>query len=91
MRKLLAASFLFTVMFGCVQLPAHAEFNNAFGRHDHNHDGRWNRREFCDANNNYYRHHHTAEVIDNRNEFNRLDRNGDGYLNREEVRTYHNW
>jgi len=91
MKRQLAVLFLFALTFGTLQLPARAEFNVTFGRHDYNHDGRWNRREFYDANNYYYRHHHNVQVINTPQEFNRLDLNHDGYLNREEVRTYHTW
>ena len=82
---------LFALIFGTLQLPAHADFNLMFGKHDYNHDGHWNRREFNDANNYYYRHHHNVRIINNGDDFHRLDRDGNGYLNQEEVRTYHTW
>ncbi len=94
MKRQLAALCLFALAFGTLQLPARADFNVSFGRHDYNHDGRWDRREFNDANRYYYQHHPSVQVIsrrDYRNEFNRLDTNHDGYLSRQEVRTYRNW
>ena len=95
MNKQLAALGLVTMMFGALQLPAQAELNvSLFGRHDRNHDGRWNYREFRDANNYYYQTHPAVEIINTRdmqNDFYRLDRNNDGYVDIDEVRGYRAW
>jgi len=92
MKKQLAALCLLTLAFGTFQMPARADFSLDFGRHDRNRDGRWSYREFNDANNYYYRHHPGVTVrLNTRRDFDRLDRNGDGYLNMDEVRTYRNW
>jgi hypothetical protein len=93
MNNKLAALCLFALTLGVAQLPAQADLNVAFGRHDGDHDGRWNRREFYDAN-RYYAHNHPTVVINQRDmdrDYRRLDRDHDGYLNGEEVRTYRNW
>jgi hypothetical protein len=91
MKRQLAALFLFSLILGSTQLPANAQFNVAFGRHDYNRDGRWDRREFNNANAYYYQRHPHVQVLDNDGDFDRLDRNRDGYLGREEVRTYRTW
>jgi len=92
MKKQIAAAMLFAVAFGVFQLPARADFDVAFGRHDRDHDGRWNYNEFNSANRYYHHHHPGVVVINNRDEFNRLDLNHDGYLNRDEIQTYRsNW
>jgi hypothetical protein len=82
MIKQLAALGLLVLAFGTLQPAAQAlEFN--FGRHDYNHDGRWNYSEYNRANQYYYGHRR------HRHDFDRLDRNHDGYLNQAEVRTYY--
>ena len=94
MKRQIAALILLTMAFGTLQLPARADFNVTFGRHDRNHDGRWSRREFYDANRYYYQRHPEVQIInrrDYRNDFDRLDMNNDGYLNMQEVQTYRNW
>jgi len=93
MIKQLASLCLLALTAGVCQLPAQADLNVSFGRHDLNHDGRWNRREFQDANRYYGRNHPT--VIINRRDINRdyyrLDSNHDGYLDGNEVRGYRDW
>jgi len=94
MKKQLAALILFTMALGTLQLPARADLNVTFGKHDRNHDGRWTYEEFNDANRNYYRQHHDEKVMSQRDlhrEFKRLDKDNNGYLTKEEVQTYHNW
>jgi Ca2+-binding EF-hand superfamily protein len=94
MKKQLIALSLFALALGVWQLPAQADINLSFGQHDRDHDGRWNYNEFRDANRDYYRHHHEVRVISGRqcrDDFNRLDADHDGYVNAEQVRTYHNW
>jgi len=94
MKRQLAASFLFILACGMLQLPARADFNVLFGRHDRNHDSRWNYREFNDANRYYYQRHPDVQVIsrrDLRRDFDRMDTDQDGYLNMQEVQTYRTW
>ena len=91
MKKQLATAMLCALAFGAFQLPARADFGVTYGRYDHNHDGHWDYNEFNNANRYYNHHHHGVVVVNNRDEFNRLDVNHDGYLNREEIQTYHNW
>jgi hypothetical protein len=91
MKRQLATALLFAVAFGTFQLPARADFNVAFGRHDYNHDGRWDYNEFHQANRYYHHHHPGVVVLDNRDEFNRLDVNHDGYLTGPEIQTYRTW
>ena len=94
MNKQLAALCLCFGLLATLQPPARSDFNLSFGRHDCNHDGRWNYREFNDANQYYYRSHPEVTVINQRrmrNDFDRLDMNHDGYLNQQEVRTYRTW
>ena len=91
MKKPIAALCLIALTLGVVQLPAHAQFISVFNHNDRDHDGRWNRQEFYNANNNYYHHHHNVVVLDNGREFDRLDHDHDGYVTREEVKSYHNW
>jgi hypothetical protein len=94
MKRQIAASILFALAFGMVQLPALAEFNLSFGRYDGNNDGRWNYREFNNANRYYYQQNPTVEVMsrrDLRREYRRLDTDYDGYLSPREVETYHTW
>ena len=94
MKRQLTAVVLFSLAFGALQLPARADFNVAFGRHDRNHDGRWDYREFNDANRYYYQSHPEVQVInqrDMRRDFDRMDINHDGYLDTNEVRTYRTW
>jgi hypothetical protein len=94
MKRQLAALFLFALAFGALQLPAQAGVNVSFGRHDYNNDGRWDRREFYDANRYYYQRHPSVQVISRRDlnrDYDRLDTNHDGYLSRQEVRTYRTW
>jgi hypothetical protein len=82
MKRLFAALSLLALSFGTLQPPANAlELN--FGRHDYNHDGRWNYNEYNNANQYYYGHHM------HHRDFERLDRNHDGYLSRSEVRGYY--
>jgi hypothetical protein len=94
MKRQIAGSILFALALGMLQVPALADFNLSFGRNDYNHDGRWNYREFNDANRYYYQHHPDVVVESGRSlrhEFRRLDTDNDGYLNAQEVRTYRNW
>jgi hypothetical protein len=96
MKKQLTTLCLFAMAFGALQLPATAfDFGvSVFNKYDHNHDGRWNYRDFNDANRYYYQTHPQAVIINNRDlrrDFNRLDTDNDGYVNVEEVRTYHTW
>jgi len=82
MTKQKAALFLFALAFVAFQAPANA-LNIDFGRHDRDHDGRWNRDEYDRANAYYYGHRHHNHT------FETLDRNHDGYLDRNEVRRYY--
>lgn len=94
MRSYIAAACLLALAWGSLQLPARAEFNIAFGRHDRNHDGRWSYRDFNDANRYYYRHHPGVEILNSRDlhrDFVRMDTNGDGYLQSSEVEGYRTW
>ena len=78
------------------QQPAMAdEFHDHWVNHDLNHDNRWDHDEFHNANVYYGEHHpkwgeHYTRV-DSDNAFGRLDVNHDGYLTREEVRSYHHY
>ena len=92
MKRQLAVLCLCALAFGLFQLPARAGIDVSFGRHDYNHDHRWNYREFNDANTYYYRHHPHAQVIyGSRRDFDRLDTNRDGYLDLQEAGAYRNW
>jgi len=94
MKRLLTPLLLFTLAFGCAQLPALADFNLNYGDGDRNHDNRWNYNEFQHANHYYYEHHHGARVSTDselRHNFDKLDRNRDGYINVDEARSYRNW
>jgi hypothetical protein len=82
MKRQLAALCLFALAFGALLPPAQA-LNIDFGRHDYNHDGRWNYNEYNHANQMYYGHRM------HRRDFDRIDRNHDGYLDRAEVRGYY--
>jgi hypothetical protein len=57
----------------------------SFNMFDHNHDGRWDRREFYEAR-RYY-HHHGRPYCD----FGRCDLDHDGYLSPREVRAIRYW
>lgn len=85
---------ILALAFGALALPALADINLSFGRHDYNHDGRWSYNEFRDANVDYYHHHHGVQILGDRelrHEFRRLDRDNNGYVGVEEIRTYHDW
>jgi hypothetical protein len=92
MKMQLVAVGLLAITFGVWQLPAQAD-EVYFGRSDRNHDGRWDNREFYNAN-RYYGHHHPEVIITRNNSnqnFMRLDRNHDGWLDRDEVQGYRHW
>jgi hypothetical protein len=94
MKRQIAGSILFALALGMLQVPALADVNLSFGRHDYNHDGRWNYREFNDANRYYYQRHPDVQVVTGRHlrrEFRRLDGDQDGYLYPQEVQTYRTW
>lgn len=94
MTKHIAALGMLALAYGAFTLPALADFSIAFGRHDYNNDGRWNYREFRDANSYYYNHHPQVQYLGDRElrrQFRRLDTDNDGYVRMGEVRTYRNW
>lgn len=93
MKKPLALFILFALTVGS-QLPALADFNVTFGRHDYNHDRRWNYGEFERANREYYYVHPEVELQSTgelRRQFYRLDNDHDGYINYNQAQYYRNW
>ncbi len=82
MKTKLALACFVALSFGLFAIPAQA---HGFNDYDHNHDGKWDKREFYD-----WHHHHPHcppdHALDRR--FSRYDRNHDGYLSREEARHF---
>lgn len=94
MKRQLATLLLCAMAIATLPMPARADFNVSFGRFDRNHDGRWNYREFNDANQYYYRNHPGVQIMSRRqmrDEFNRLDTDNDGYINEQVAQTYRTW
>ncbi len=94
LKKQLTALGILTIATGALALPALADFGVSFNRYDYDRDGRWNYREFVDANRAYYIHHPGAVVMEEpvlRRDFRRIDRDNDGYVRVDEVRRYHEW
>lgn len=92
MKTKLAMAWLIGLSFGIFAIPAHA-FNLSFNTYDRNHDGRWDRTEYYNANRDWRRshHHHVFLRADSDNGFRKYDRDHDGYLSRGEVREIHSW
>ena len=91
MKKQFALVALTLVSLGSLQLPALAD--PWFDKWDHDHDARWNYAEFKAANDAYWRAHHEKVLADRelRRAYAHLDRDHDGYVTVEDVRTYHHW
>jgi Ca2+-binding EF-hand superfamily protein len=92
MKLKFAISIALSVFFGISSIPAEA-FGIDFNVYDHNHDGRWDRRDYYNAYRAYHLHHDRvylprAEVY---RRFDQCDVNHDGYLTPVEVREIHTW
>ena len=94
LRKQVMSFGLLALASVAFALPALADFGVSFHRYDYDHDGRWNYREFADANHEYYRQHPRTVIMNDdglRREFRHVDRDNDGLVRVEEVRHYHDW
>jgi hypothetical protein len=91
MKSKLLLACLIGLSVGISTIPAQA-FGIAFNAYDHNHDRRWDRREYYNACNDWHchndRHYYRRAVYPG---YDRWDRNHDGYLNEREVRAIRTW
>jgi len=92
MKLTIAIACLIGLSFGISGIPADA-LDISFGTYDRNHDGRWDRHEYYNAQRDWHRHHDhrycaQPEVY---KQFDGYDRNHDGYLNSREVTEIQNW
>jgi hypothetical protein len=68
-------------------------FDVSFGNYDRNHDRRWDRRDYYNADMAWHRNHDQIypSQRDAYRQFNTYDTNHDGYLNESEMRRINNW
>ncbi len=93
MKKVFLAAMMAIASLSSVQLSAHAD-EQWFDRYDHDHDSHWNYNEFRKAHYDWYKHHHSEQRISDpelRHQFDGMAAGHPGWVEREQVRTYHNW
>jgi hypothetical protein len=92
MKTTLAIACLIGLSFGISGIPAHA-FNISIGDYDRNHDGRWDRQEYYNAQSDWHRYndHRYWGRTEAYRHFDQYDVNHDGYLNGPEVLRIQSW
>jgi hypothetical protein len=87
MKKVVLALVLLCGFFSANSAFAYDWYNH----YDHNHDGRWDRHEYYEAQKNWALTHRGYPASAWNGHFNRYDRNHDHYWDRHEAWKYHHW
>ena len=93
MKKVFLAAMMAVAALSSVQLSAHAD-DPWFDRYDRDHDGHWTYNDFKHAHYEWYKHHHNEQRITDaelRHQFDTMASTHPGWVEREQVRTFHNW
>jgi len=93
MRSKITLLAALVIAIGSISGPARAD-DEWFEKWDHNHDRKWSWDEFRRAQYRWWKEHrdeHRCNDKELREHFKELDRDHDGYLYPDDVRSFHHW